>query len=275
MKISACVVLYNPSDECLQNIRSYLSLVDFIYVLANSTQYNIKVIKELQDEVKVDWINLNGNQGIAYALRVGLQKSIENDFDLCLTMDQDSAFPDILRNDLEKRFSEIKLSDYGIIGLNFNADMQEKKLVETRVWITSGNFIVLENYKRIHGFRTELFIDYVDFELNEQFYCCGKRVAYWQDISLKHQIGNPRTYKIFWKKFTIMNHSPIRYYYRYRNSLYLYRKNKRFYRNVYYHDMFIGKLKILLFEKEKRLKFKLIRKGRKDAKLCRLGKYVE
>lgn len=268
-------MLYNPSDECLKNIYSYLSLVDSLYVLDNSTQYNLHLIKQLCREEKVNYIDLEGNQGIAHALRIGLQKSMENNFDLCLTMDQDSTFPNITRRDLEDRFSELNLSEYGIIGLNFNAKKTEKKLIEVNVWITSGNFIILENYKQIYGFRTELFIDYVDFELNEQFYACGKKVAYWQDLSLSHQIGNPETHKIFGKSFTVMNHSPIRYYYRYRNSLYLYRKNKRFYRKMYYHDMFIDKLKILLFEKQKRLKFKFIRKGRKDAKACRLGKYME
>ena len=213
--------------------------MDSLYVLDNSTQYNAKLIEQLESKEKINYVNLEGNQGIAYALRVGLQKSLENEFDLCLTMDQDSIFPNISRSDLERRFSEINLSEYGIIGLNFNSRETEKKLVETDVWITSGNFIVLENYRRIHGFRAELFIDYVDFELNEQFFQCGKKVAYWQDLSLVHKIGNPETHKIFGKTFTVMNHSPIRYYYRFRNARYLYRRNKRFYRKLYCHDLFI------------------------------------
>ncbi len=273
MKIAACVVLYNPDIKCLDNINSYYSLVDCLYVLDNSDCYNSKLIELLTEKKNVEYINLGGNQGIAYALKVGLQKSVETQFDLCLTMDQDSIFPTISRTDLENKILKVDLEQYGIIGLNINSSDKEDEIVEVKYWLTSGNFIVLNNYKKIHGVREELFIDYVDFDLNQQFDQINKKVAYWRDLSLIHQIGNPKKYNFFGVKFTVLNHAPIRYYYRFRNARYLYLRNKKFFRKLYFHDLCIDIPKIILFEKQKRLKLRLIKKGRKDAKKGILGKY--
>lgn len=276
MKIAGCVVLYNPPDECLSNIDSYIGLVDVLYVLDNSTEHNPELVEKINRIDKAEYIGFGANKGIAYALKVGVGRAAELGYDFCLTMDQDSLFPTVTRAELERRFGEIEnLEDYGIIGLNFNSDGKEKVLVEIDCWITSGNFIVINNYKKINGFNKDLFIDYVDFELNEQFHNIGKKIAYWQDLSLSHKIGNPVRHSFFGKKFTVMNHSPIRLYYRFRNSLYLYRRNKKFYKKLYYHNLFVDIPKIILFEKNKKEKLRMIRRGRKDAKANKLGSFTD
>ncbi|MDE6284809.1 MAG: glycosyltransferase [Bacilli bacterium] len=274
MRIAACVVLYNPENDCIENVNSYYSLVDKLYVLDNSTKYNELLIDYIKSLPNAEYINLDGNKGIAHALKSGVGKATEESYDLCLTMDQDSKFPELTRAEIEERFIAIdNLQEYGIIGLNMNSTIEPKKLIVVQTWITSGNFIILENYKAIHGFKEELFIDFVDFDINEQFAQIGKKVAYWQDLSLEHKIGNPRSYNILGIKFTVMNHSPIRYYYRFRNALYLYKRDKKFYKKLYWHGLLIDIPKIILFEKKKLLKLKMIRKGRKDARGGRLGEY--
>lgn len=274
MKIAGSVVLYNPTIECLDNIKTYADLVDRLYVLDNSTVHNDELISQLKQFQSVEYIDLQTNTGIANALKVGAQQALLQGFDLLLTMDQDSRFPVLSREALEGRLQELKLDDYGIVSLGFNnPECTEKKLVEVSTWITSGNLIVLENYKKIEGFRDELFIDFVDFDLNEQFHAIGKKIAVFQDLSIGHQIGNPKKYNVGGVKFTVLNHSPIRYYYRFRNALYLYRKNKKFYKKLYRRCMWIDIPKVLLFEKEKHAKMKMIRRGRRDARHGKLGKY--
>ncbi len=274
MKIAGCVVLYNPLDECLSNIDSYIGLVDVLYVLDNSTDHNPEFVEKIKRIDKAEYIGFGANKGIAYALKVGVGRAAELGYDFCLTMDQDSLFPTVTRAELERRFGEIEnLEDYGIIGLNFNSDGKEKKLVEIDCWLTSGNFINLSNYKLIDGFYADLFIDYVDVELNEQFRNIGKKIAYWNDLSLSHKIGEPVQHSFFGKKFTVMNHSPLRLYYRFRNARFLYKRNKKFYGKLYRHDLFIDIPKIILFERDKRAKLKMIKKGRADAKRGILGEY--
>ncbi len=273
MRIAGTVVLYQPNRECLTNIASYLPLLDVLYIADNSTEKDDALLSELCALPRVEYIDMDGNRGIAAALRAGVSRAVEGGYELCLTMDQDSLFPSVTRDAIEARLSALPLSDYGIVGLNFNGGACEPALVEVDCWLTSGNFIVLENYKKIDGFRSELFIDYVDIDLNEQFHAIGKKVAYFKDLSLSHKIGNPETHSFLGLKFTVMNHSPIRYYYRFRNARYLYRKNKAFYRKKYFHDLFVDIPKVILFEKEKRKKLRLIRKGRRDAKHQKMGVY--
>lgn len=233
MLISGIVVLYNPNEGCIENIKTYLSLLNKLYIVDNSTHDITTVLKELCKLDKTEYIKMDGNEGIAKALKVGVEKSIAEGYDFCLTMDQDSKFPQTDRENLENILSIENILDYGIIGLNFNSDNTEFKLVDIKCWLTSGNFIVLENYKKIHGFKEELFIDYVDFDLDEQFWAIGKKVAYINNLSLIHIMGNPVKKRLLFKSFTVMNYTPIRDYYRFRNALYLYKQNKKFYRSKY------------------------------------------
>ena len=189
-------------------------------------------------------------------------------------MDQDSVFPTD-KLDVIKGYIERYSGEYAIIGLNFNSESTETKLVEEKFLLTSGNFIKNEDYEKIEGFKEELFIDWVDFDLDEQFYRIGKKVGYVNEVSLKHTMGNPETHKLMGKKVTALNHSLVRYYYRYRNGLYLYKRNKKYYKKKYKHDIIIDRIKILLYEKHKHQKFKMIRRGRKDAKRNILGPYKE
>ena len=189
---------------------------------------------------------------------------------MCLTMDQDSQFPsqdiDVVLDYLNKYKDE-----YAIIGLNFNSEDKTKGLIECKTILTSGNFINIEDYKKIHGFSEELFIDCVDFELNEQFANISRKICYINEVSLIHQMGNPIKKKFFGKTVTALNHSPIRYYYRFRNGYYLYKRNKAFYKDLK-KQFFSIKLKTLLYEPDKRTKFKMMRLGIKDAKKGKLGK---
>lgn len=274
MIIDGVVVLYNPDLQVIENIKSYQSFCHKLFVIDNSTSYNEDVIKELKQFNNVEYVSLNGNKGIAKALKEGLVLSIKDKSDYTLTMDQDSVFPtdklDIVKDYIEKYSNE-----YAIIGLNFNSESTEAKLVEEQFLLTSGNFIRNEDYQKIEGFKEELFIDWVDFDLDEQFYSIGKKVGYINEISLSHKMGNPETHKLMGKEVTALNHPLVRYYYRYRNGLYLYKRNKKFYKKKYKHDIIIDRIKILLYEKSKHAKFKMIRKGRKDAKRNILGPYKE
>ena len=48
-----------------------------------------------------------------------------------------------------------------------------------------------------------------------------------------------------------------------------------FYFKIYYHEMIIDFFKMILFEKNRKSKIKMIKKGLKDSKNNKLGKYEE
>ena len=277
MKIDAVVVLYNPDKNVLENIKTYSPVVNKVYAIDNSTNIDEELVKLIQKEIKnVEYVSLNGNQGIAKALNVGLQKAIDDKADYCLTMDQDSKFPtDEIEN--IKKYLEDNREEYGIISLNAkgvddNDDFQGIKDVD--VWITSGNFIVIENYLKTNGFKEELFIDLVDFELCEQFHNIGKKVGIIGEITINHKIGEPSIKRLLWKKIKVDNHSPIRYYYQFRNTEYLYRRNKTFYKR-WHRDGYKVQLVQMLVGENKKERLKMIRKGRKDGRKGVLGPYKE
>ena len=171
-----------------------------------------------------------------------------------------------------ERVSMPDIDDYGIIALNYEQS-GGAGLVVVPTWITSGNFVNVRNYRLIAGFREELFIDSVDHELCHQFYCIGKKVAYIADIPMQHALGNMSYVSLFGRKLSLTNHSPLRYYYRFRNNYVLYREDKAFYRGLYRADRH-QLIKIMLFEKNRREKWRMIRRGIRDAKRGVLGKYA-
>ena len=273
MKIDGVVVLYNPEDEILDNIEKYRPFLERLYVVDNSTKVNEELVKKVQQHKNVKYIPLCGNKGIGKALKVGLEEAKTSGADICLTMDQDSVFPSE-RFDEVKDYLEKNINDYAIIGLNFNSDSTEKGIIDVKTLLTSGNFINMNDYKKIKGFNEDLFIDCVDFELNEQFDKINRKIGYINDISLIHKMGNPLPRRLLGVRVTALNHSPIRYYYRFRNGYYLYKQNKKFYKQLK-KQFFSIKLKVMLYEPNKKEKFKMMRRGISDAKKNILGEFKE
>ena len=273
MKIDGVVVLYNPTDRVIEHIFEYAPIVNKLYIVDNSDRADEYILKCLRTLSNAEIISMNGNKGIATALRVGVDKAIANKADFCLTMDQDGIFPVARMGEFIKYLSIPGIDDYGMIGVRIPSLPRGSGLIATKTIITSYSFINIKNYVLTNGFRDELFIDSVDTELCHQFYKIGKKVAYIGEILIDHTIGAPCTRKIFGIKITVSNHSPIRCYYRFRNNYLLYREDKKFYKETRIKDRH-QILKILFFEKNKLEKFKMIRRGRRDAKLGKLGKYV-
>ena len=274
LKVGGCVVLYNPEIAVVNNIESYRDKLDLLVVVDNSDRPSSSVLDHLKEINNVQLISMHGNKGIAKALNVGCSYLIAHGFDICLTMDSDSIFPKKYYNKIVKIIFPLINENYGLIGLNYNYFPKKKKntIILTKYWLTSGNFVNLKAYDAVGGFKNDLFIDYVDIEFDHSLIQKGYKIAYLHDYSLKHKIGNPISKKILGRHVTIMNHPPIRYYYRYRNSRYLYKFDKKYYRKKYFGEIIFHIPEMLLFEKNRRQKLRMIFKGWEDAKCGKLGK---
>lgn len=277
MRIDAVVVLYNPSFEVFDCIKTYSSVVDILYVIDNSTKPNLELVEMIGKELhNATYISLNGNLGIAKALKEGLKKAVASGADYCLTMDQDSKFPTDKMDDIKKYLLEAG-DEYGIISLNakgIDKNDEFTGIKDVDAWITSGNFVNVKNYTKTNGFNEDLFIDLVDFEMCEQFHNINKKVGIIGEICLTHKIGEPMIKRFLWKKVKVDNHPPIRYYYQYRNTEYLWRRNKSFYARWHKEGYKVQLVQMLLGENKKE-RMKMIRKGRRDGKKGILGPYKE
>ena len=92
MKIAGTVVWYNPNDENIENIKTYIDYVERLYIIDNSKKNNKKLSEKLNNK-KIEYIYNNGkNLGISSALNLACKKAKKEDFSWILTMDQDSSF---------------------------------------------------------------------------------------------------------------------------------------------------------------------------------------
>ena len=90
MKYAGVVVLFNPDDKVLENIKTYINYLDKLYVVDNTPNSDNS---KLFNNKKIEYIANRENKGIAYALNIGAKRALKENFDFLLTMDQDSSFP--------------------------------------------------------------------------------------------------------------------------------------------------------------------------------------
>lgn len=271
-KIGSCTVLFNPDASVISNVESYAPCMDVCVVVDNSIKKN-EVSTYFKENPAYVYIDMQKNCGIGAALNTGIAYLDSKDMDFVLTMDQDSIFP---TKDYPKIYQLIeKYKDtYSLMGLNVNEVDLSKEIQDVPYWITSGNFVKISDFNQAGKMNEDLFIDYVDFDLGYRFRQSNLKICCLNEYCIEHTIGNPIDIHFLGKTFHALNHAPIRYYYRYRNAYYLYHYvDKEFFKKEYHREMFQSLIKLLFFEKHRKAKLKMIKKGIQDAKHKRLGSF--
>lgn len=272
LKIGSCTVLFNPDRDVISNVETYKDLVDVCVVVDNSEKKN-EVSKYFEEDSSYIYIDMHGNQGIAAALNAGIEYLHSKNMGMALTMDQDSLFPTSDYLAIYQLIEKYK-DEYSLIGLDVNRVDPSQEIVLVPYWITSGNFVNISDFYLVGKMNESLFIDYVDFDLGYRFKKAHLKIGYLSGYCITHTIGNPIPIHVLNRTFYALNHSPIRYYYRYRNAYYLYHYvDKEFFKKEYRREMFGSLIKMFLFEKKRNEKIKMIKKGLLDAKKRRLGKF--
>ena len=277
LKLAGMVTLYNPSKENISNIENYIKSIDKLYIFDNTD--GIDNSDMLPNDKKIVYITEKENKGIAYSMNVCAKKAIEDGYTHLLTLDQDSKMNsdivdkmlDFLKNTKEDRIGLI--SPYQDI--NLDEDIPDLEYEDQVEMMTSGNIIDLKAYEEIGGFKSWLFIDCVDTDYCMNLHRHGYKVLRLNKVIMKHSLGNIVVHHLFGKNYPCSNHNPIRRYYIARNNLYI---------NDMYHDLFPeycdhlirvqkGQVKrILVFEKQKFKKLRMMYKGYRDHKKGIKGK---
>ena len=234
MKLAGVVVLFNPNDDVLDNIHSYIDVLDILYVVDNSSLDNSKKFKGK----KIKYISNHKNLGIAGALNIGANNAIGAGYKWLLTMDQDSYFDKnsvikmlsflegVKNNEIVQNVLNVKLDKIGLISPFHMTSIEQNKnpsgIDSPMNVMTSGNIINLDAYLSVGGFKDWFFIDAVDFD-----YCLNLRKHHYEIyrlnyVILNHNLGNPVFKKVLFKQMYSLNHSANRRYYIVRNRHYLY-----------------------------------------------------
>lgn len=285
-KVAAIIVSYNPDSNLFDSINLLLNQVEKVIIVDNgSKEKYVKYIKSINED-KIEIILNKENLGVATALNIGVRKALENGYEWILTMDQDSkASPDMVKkmfnvyNSINREERKDILSifpnfvDERIQSIEENSNMNSYEYVDAD--ITSGNLLRKEVFEKVGFFDDSLFIDLVDTDfcmrLNEK----GIKMIKIRDAVLYHSLGESKTIKWILGSFNTSNHSALRRYYMTRNRFYIWEKYKGLNSFTLNRDKKLFKkefVKIILGEKDKVNKIKMVLRGYKDYKKGIKGK---
>jgi rhamnosyltransferase len=233
LKIAATVIIYNPDENVIFNIKSYSGYFDTVYVFDNSTNTS-SIQKRIATLDNIEFFQDFENKGIAERLNSASKKASENNFEWLLTMDQDSFFEDGMFEKYLQLFSAFEnRNSVAQFGCNnkekgSNTDRHETGFVQTELMITSGSLLNLSANKIIGEFDTAYFIDQVDNDYCIRSLMANYTLIHFPNIYITHQFGNKvkrasiKTLYLI-KKYKVV-HPPLRCYYIYRNLLYFLKK---------------------------------------------------
>lgn len=288
-KVAAIIVSYNPDNNLLDSVKLLINQVERIIIVDNGSESenkkNINLIRNI-DEKKIEVIFNEENLGIATALNIGVRLALKQGYKWVLTMDQDSKVSKNMVDKMLEVYNSIdekerrdilsifpNFVDERIQSIEENSDMENYEYVDAD--ITSGNLLRAEVFDKVGFFDDSLFIDLVDTDfcmrLNER----NIKMIKVRDAILYHSLGESQSVKSIFGKFNISNHSALRRYYMTRNRFYTWEKYKNLNSFTLNRDKGLFKkefVKIILGEKDKINKIKMVFKGYKDYKKGIRGK---
>ena len=288
-KVAAIIISYNPDNNLLDSINLLVNQVEKIIIVDNGSEpekkRNINLIMDI-DKKKIEVIFNEENLGIATALNIGVREALNQGYNWILTMDQDSkASSNMVEkmlevyNKIDERERKEILSifpnfvDERIQSIEENSNMDSYEYVDAD--ITSGNLLRAEVFDKVGFFDDSLFIDLVDTDfcmrLNEK----NIKMIKVRDAILYHSLGESQSVKSIFGKFNTSNHSALRRYYMTRNRFYIWEKYKDLNSFTLNRDKKLFKkefIKIILGEKDKVNKIKMVFKGYKENKKGVRGK---
>jgi rhamnosyltransferase len=228
-EIIAVVVSYNGSSDLKKTILALDNKVGHIHIVDNaSDEETIVILKELENKNNISITYLSSNNGIGYALNLGIEIGNKLGYKWLLTMDQDSIIDDNMINEFCKAIIHdkelscltpmISIFDNGSTFNNYRGDKNFVKYA-----ITSGNLVKLSVFEIVGFYNEKLFIDCVDFDFSLRVRSAGLSISLIKEARLYHQLGEAHnTPKIISWFYT--SHSPLRRYYMYRNWGYIFEK---------------------------------------------------
>lgn len=240
INICSIVVLFKPKNGFLNYLKQQTKNFKMVIIINNSPEIKTEIFQ--LERVKI--INNSRNLGLATALNIGVNKAISFGFEMVALFDQDTFIKDDFLEKMSLNYSLLEnkknIALFAPMYFDLNTGEENKhinfkylnltrtKADKSKIYhspdyvITSGSIITIAAYKEIGPFNNEMFIDFIDIE-----WCLRARkkkfkIIAFNNVRVTHNLGD-YSIKLFNKSYSI--HSPIRMYYYFRNSIYLYKKS--------------------------------------------------
>jgi rhamnosyltransferase len=279
--ICAIVVTYFPKAGCADNLAALAPQVGKILIVDNgSSAESFAPVEAAARQLGVVVVRNGSNLGIATALNTGLTFAREQGFRWLATFDQDSSSTPGMIAEMAQAFASCPQPERVAIvapchverrlGLTVRDGASEgsgegwSRVLST---MTSGNLLNVAIATAIGGFDDSLFIDYVDHELCLRL----RRHGYWileaTRTKLLHSLGSMERRLFLFKHVNVTNHPVVRYYYRSRNRLIVWRQYWRQEPSWVMRDIrrfLFETVYVVLYEKHKGAKLPMILRGVRD-----------
>lgn len=233
-KFGLVIVLYNPSAENKVNVLRLASQYCGV-IVDNSESASLNT----NDIILMHYIPNAKNLGIAEGQNIGVDWLIHNtDVRYILFMDQDTLIDSSYAENMVAEYAKCRqlFPKLAILGpMLINKDSKEKYesvvhqdvaladgLILRREIISSGSCVAVDILKQVGLNDSSLFIDYVDFEWCWRAESKGYLCAVSSNVTISHKVG---ARELSFGSYKVIISSPFRYYYQYRNYLWLLRRN--------------------------------------------------
>jgi rhamnosyltransferase len=236
MKIYSIIVCFNPDVDQLIKLCSDLTCQKSKVVIVDNS-FNSSLTGIVNDNIEL--IQLGDNLGIAKAQNIGIQFAIKQNADIFVFFDQDSEIengflqnltapfslssalvttPIFFDKSKEFRFPSYRLTKFGLL----------KKVIDTYgdynvdIIISSGSATNKKTIELVGLMNEDYFIDFVDIEWSLRCKSKNVPIKVISNAKMIHAIGDK---SIDFKIIRLFVHSPVRTYYKIRNS-FLFFRNK-------------------------------------------------
>ena len=232
--IGVVIIVFHPNPNLLESKLKQLG-GDVAIVVVDNTTNEVKDI----EQTNVAYIPLRENTGIANAQNVGIGNLLKRGCTHIVFFDQDSDFTERYVRSIVGEYERISTVRKNLFllgptvinktnGEEYRSVIHSDKksdqgFIEKREIISSGSCVSVDKLNQVGVMDTRLFIDYVDFEhcwrANSKGYVCGIT----RNVTLSHKVGSCELH--FPHGYRVIISAPFRYYYQYRNWLWLCRRN--------------------------------------------------
>jgi|ERR1700722_5064959 len=235
--VCAIVVTYFPDSmfgERLARIRNQTAKT---IVVDNSGDSN--ALSLAKNDTDIEIISNEENLGIGTALNQGMSRATQLGYKWAITFDQDSwVNPNLLSALINIYKQQPQLEAVGIIGCNYeDANIHASALksstegpafLETLTVITSGSLLSIAIFSKAGPFRSDFFIDFVDYEYCLRLRRWGYKVIISRAPLMVHALGAATTINLGGRRaktsLVLTNRTPLRRYYMTRNALLVVRR---------------------------------------------------
>lgn len=282
MKLLGIVILYHPEDSYLQNLNSYLPLLDTLIVWDNTPQEAKKLLNWsiVNSPEKLVMKGRGCNAGLGTPLNEATVYMRDHGFTHLLTLDQDSNFSiGVLEQYLQSVASCVQQEaifcpNYFLISQQSAQYPVADSVDEITSSMTSGSIYPLTVLNRVGEFLDALFVWGIDSEYCFRAKRLGIPTLCFKNILLTHDLGyQKKKRKLFGKEVFPNEYGAARSYYNVRNGILLHRLYPEIinlHDHLRYH-LWKRSVFIVLYEKEKLRKLYALFWGYIDGKRNRMG----